>query len=239
MRDELFKNRADRPFEFDAAVASVFDDMVSRSVPYYAAAQGILCDFLAKKLPPKSLVYDIGCSTGAFLLRLYSLRGDLELIGIDSSPAMIEVAQNRSAAFGADLKLILGDAMDARLWRPSGDGVSGVILNYTLQFINLDKREQFLRDICLRLADDGVLVLSEKLRFEDGELDSQIREIYEGYKSAQGYSQTEIAAKRRALENVLIPLTEQDNLKMLSNAGFKSIQTLFRWGNFASFVAFK
>jgi len=64
-------------------------------------------------------------------------------------------------------------------------------------------------------------------------------EIYEKYKLEQGYSRYEIAQKREALENVLIPYTEQENMALAKQAGFKDIQCVFKWGNFATFVAFK
>ena len=35
MKDELFKEKLTKQFEFDKSVASVFDDMINRSVPFY------------------------------------------------------------------------------------------------------------------------------------------------------------------------------------------------------------
>ncbi|MCI5632368.1 MAG: tRNA (cmo5U34)-methyltransferase, partial [Helicobacter sp.] len=53
----------------------------------------------------------------------------------------------------------------------------------------------------------------------------------------QGYSDFEIAKKREALENVLVPYSEAENRAMLLNAGFSCVETLFAWVNFRSFVA--
>ena len=35
MKDKVFNKPIEKKFEFDEAVASVFDDMLSRSVPFY------------------------------------------------------------------------------------------------------------------------------------------------------------------------------------------------------------
>ena len=43
--------------------------------------------------------------------------------------------------------------------------------------------------------------------------------------------------RREALENVLIPYTQDENVEMLKNAGFKHIEIIFRWCNFATFLA--
>jgi len=64
-------------------------------------------------------------------------------------------------------------------------------------------------------------------------------DVYYDYKKKKGYSEYEISKKREALENVLIPYTEEENKEMLKNAGFKHIETIFRWCNFATFLAFK
>ena len=63
--------------------------------------------------------------------------------------------------------------------------------------------------------------------------------IYEEYKQSQGYSKFEIAQKRQALENILIPYSENENRELCLNSGFKSVETIFKWANFATFVAFK
>ena len=45
--------------------------------------------------------------------------------------------------------------------------------------------------------------------------------------------------KREALENVLIPFTIEENIKMCNQAGFKQVSTVFQWANFVTFVAKK
>ncbi len=62
-------------------------------------------------------------------------------------------------------------------------------------------------------------------------------DIYYDFKKSQGYSEFEIAQKREALENVLIPYSEEENRQMALEAGFKSVEIIFKWGNFATFLA--
>ena len=64
-------------------------------------------------------------------------------------------------------------------------------------------------------------------------------DIYYAYKKAHGYSEYEIAQKREALENVLIPFTIEENIRMCRDAGFRNISTIFQWANFVTFVAKK
>ena len=58
-------------------------------------------------------------------------------------------------------------------------------------------------------------------------------------KERQGYSKLEIAEKRDALENVLIPLRVNENIALLEDAGFRPVSIFFKCYNFASFIALK
>ena len=49
MRDEIFKEPISKQFEFDDFVASVFDDMISRSVPFYDVSSNLNAKLLAKR----------------------------------------------------------------------------------------------------------------------------------------------------------------------------------------------
>lgn len=89
------------------------------------------------------------------------------------------------------------------------------------------------------MQNNGVLILSEKIVSKDKQLDQQFLDSYHRYKMRRGYSELEIANKREALENVLVPLTIQENIDLLIEAGFTRVETFFQWFNFVSFVAYK
>ncbi|MGG7048114.1 MULTISPECIES: carboxy-S-adenosyl-L-methionine synthase CmoA [unclassified Campylobacter] len=234
MRDEIFKEPIKKQFEFDASVASVFDDMIGRSVPFYDVNVKLVSQILAKSLAQNARVIDLGCSTATSLLALFALRNDLEFFGVDNSEAMLANAKAKGVAFGAKLNLELADVLEYELSR-----FDAILLNYTLQFIRPICRAKFVRKIYDGLNDGGVFVFSEKIIYENKTLAKNMIEIYEDYKAEQGYSRYEIAQKREALENVLIPYTEQENKTLVLEAGFKEVQSLFKWGNFMSFIAFK
>ncbi|CAD7286774.1 Carboxy-S-adenosyl-L-methionine synthase [Campylobacter majalis] len=234
MKDEIFKKPIKKQFEFDASVASVFDDMIARSVPYYDVSLSLICEILAKRLKENARVIDLGCSTASTLLSLFRLRNDLKLVGVDNSDAMISNASAKSKAYGADIRLIQDDILTHEFF-----GYDAVILNYTLQFIRPIKRAEFVSKIFNSLNDDGVFVFSEKIIYDDKIFAKQMIQIYEDYKQKQGYSRYEIAQKREALENVLIPYTEDENKTLILDAGFSRVESVFKWGNFMSFVAFK
>ncbi|WP_169752482.1 carboxy-S-adenosyl-L-methionine synthase CmoA [Campylobacter mucosalis] len=234
MKDKIFTKPIKKQFEFDEAVVSVFDDMIGRSVPYYGVCVDLITQILAKNLAKNASVIDLGCSTATTLLSIYEARGDLVLSGIDSSEAMIKTAKDKAQAYGARLNLEVGDILEREI-----SGFDAVLLNYTLQFIRPIKRAEFVAKIYNSLNENGIFIFSEKIIYEDKKFAKNMIEIYENYKQSQGYSRYEIAQKREALENVLIPYTEDENRTLVLNAGFKRVESVFKWGNFMSFVAFK
>jgi len=236
-RDEVFNRPIEKKFEFDETVAAVFDDMLTRSVPYYEEVLRLLVELILRRPGEGELrVLDLGSSTARLLLALHSAsRRPLRLRGIDNSPAMIERARKKCAAFGAEgIELIEGDILETPI---TGEDV--VVANYTLQFIRPIQRPELVRRIHRGLREEGEFYFSEKVVFEDRRLDKAMIDIYYDYKRRQGYSDYEIAAKREALENVLIPFTIEENIRLCREAGFSRVDTLFQWANFVTFRAKK
>lgn len=177
----------------------------------------------------------MGTSTGAMLVEIASKANfPLNLYGIDNAQSMLEKAQNKLSAYDLSANLICGDILEVDF--PKSDIV---IANYTLQFVRPLQREKLVQKIFDCLNPKGIFIVSEKVIVEHKELDFKMINYYLQNKKKQGYSDFEIARKREALENVLVPYSENENKKMLQNVGFKHIETLFRWVNFASFIAIK
>lgn len=231
MKDNLFQNEITQKFSFDEAVASVFDDMLPRSVPLYRENIALIAALLAKR-NPKSIA-DLGCSSGNLLLSLAQKLPNARLTGIDSSSAMIALATSKAKAYGAKIDFVVGDILEAKL------DSEVLIANYTLQFIRPPRRESFAQKIFESLPMGGVFVLSEKLAAPSAWLDKALIDIYHDFKAQNGYSATEIAKKREALENILIPYTQDENIALLKKAGFAVVEVLLRFCNFATFVAIK
>ncbi|MBL6970418.1 MAG: carboxy-S-adenosyl-L-methionine synthase CmoA [Campylobacterales bacterium] len=234
-KDKVFQNKISKQFEFDEAVASVFDDMLDRSVPYYKQSLELTNNFVLKYVEKDDKVFDLGCSTASTLISL-AQKSDvpLNLIGVDNSDAMLARARRKTNAFNLDIDLICDDIFDIDI-----SDAKVVIANYTLQFIRPLQREKLIAKIYDGLKEGGIFIFSEKIIYDDKILNKHCIDEYYDFKKTQGYSEFEISQKREALENVLIPYSEDENKKMIKEAGFKSCQTIFKWVNFATFIAFK
>ncbi|MGR9052151.1 MAG: carboxy-S-adenosyl-L-methionine synthase CmoA [Gammaproteobacteria bacterium] len=225
-------------FKFDETVAAVFPDMIRRSVPGYGAivsAIGLLAGRFAK---PHSRCYDLGCSLGAATLAMrhrISAAG-CRIVAVDNSAAMTESFKKILASDAAETAV---DVVCADIREIEIDQASVVVLNFTLQFLPLEDRLDFLRKIYCGLLPGGILILSEKIEFEDPRQQALQTEMHHAFKKAQGYSDLEISQKRTALENVLIPETFDVHRRRLLAAGFDSVALWFQYFNFTSMLALK
>lgn len=227
-----------KQFVFDQTVVDVFPDMIKRSVPGYATIINMIGNLAERYVQGGSYCYDLGCSLGAATLAMrHRIRAaDCKIIGVDNSAAMIERCQQIMAADSGEIpvELVCANIQDVKLQQ-----ASMAVLNFTLQFITVEQRLGVLAGVANGLLPGGVLILSEKVVFEDEPHQQLMTELHHNFKRAQGYSDLEIAQKRTAIENVLIPETLQTHRDRLRQAGFRSVDVWFQCFNFASLIAIK
>ena len=233
---ESLANIAD--FSFDEQVAGVFSDMIERSVPGYRSIITMIETLTEHYAQPGSTLYDLGCSLGASTLSMRHgiTASDCRIVAVDSSESMIERCREAAASdsHSTPVETVCADIRQVEI-----NDASVVVLNFTIQFIPPDERRALLEKIHAGMRPGGVLILSEKVRFEDRHLDELLAEIHHDFKRAHGYSDLEISQKRTALENVLIPETIAAHRERLSEAGFSSVDVWFQCFNFMSMLAVK
>ncbi len=225
-------------FTFDESVARVFPDMIKRSVPGYTTIVAMTGLLAQRYAAPGSNLYDLGCSLGASTLSMRQNLGTLDcrLVGVDNSQAMLDQCRNiiDTDTHETPVDLICSNLEDVRI-----EDASVVVLNFTLQFIPVVLRDAVIKGIYEGLRPGGIMVLSEKVTFEDPHLDELNIDLHHEFKRANGYSDMEIAGKRAALENVLLPETLAQHKQRIAEAGFSSCDVWFQCFNFASLVALK
>ena len=224
-------------FVFDEKVVDVFPDMINRSVPGYSTIINIIGITALQYAKPNTRLYDLGCSLGAASLSMrHRLTQDgCEIISVDNAQAMIERLNKilKRDNSQTPVHTICDDIQNIEI-----ENASVAVMNFTLQFIPLVEREQVMTKIFNGLNDGGCLILSEKLAFSEIENEIQIN-LHHAFKKSNGYSDLEIAQKRSALENVLLPETKETHIQRLKETGFSQVFPLFQCFNFASFIAIK
>ena len=238
-KDQLFDSPVASvdPFAFNEAVARVFPDMIERSVPGYRLLIEMTPLIIKRAVQANSRIYDLGCSLGAATLaarRAVTVPG-VNIVGIDNSPHMVARAQG---AVRHDNSAVAVEIVEGDITTRPIENASVVMLYFTLQFVPPHDRPGLLKKIHDGMRPGGTLVLAEKLAF-GAEEQAWMDDHHIDFKKAQGYSDLEIAQKRQAIENVLIPQSEASHQAALAEAGFQHAYRWFQALNFACFVAIK
>ncbi|PCH61880.1 MAG: carboxy-S-adenosyl-L-methionine synthase CmoA [SAR86 cluster bacterium] len=238
--DRLFSQQLGiEDFVFDAKVANVFSDMINRSVPGYSTIISMIAVLAQQYCREDSTVYDLGCSLGAATVAMGTQINcsNYKIVAVDNSSAMVDkltpIIQNNSK-LASITEIRCEDILHTEI-----SNASVVVLNFTLQFIPVEQRDRLLRHIYQGMKEGGIVIISEKIVFEDAQLNQIFIDTYHRFKASQGYSALEIAQKRSALENVLMPESIDIHRRRMADIGFKSFDAWFQCFNFASFVAFK
>ncbi|MCB0319769.1 MAG: methyltransferase domain-containing protein [Bdellovibrionales bacterium] len=234
-KDRIYTVRDSDAFAFGDEVAEVFDDMVSRSVPNYLDLQLLVSGVAVKFHRQDTAIYDLGCSTGTSLALIAKrLPKHFKLYGVDSSSSMLKKAEEKLTQLNVRGQICLKNErlQDIEL-RPS----SSIFANYTLQFLPTVDRKLALRKIYSALIPGGAFLLSEKTASPHSEDSTDIiRELHEDFKFQNGYSTSEIARKRESLNGVLVPLSIEENIQLLREAGFTTIIEVLRGYRFITWL---
>ncbi|RZV31412.1 MAG: carboxy-S-adenosyl-L-methionine synthase CmoA [Chromatiales bacterium] len=241
--DKIYRSEdGSEPFRFNENVARVFPDMLRRSIPGYAASIEAIGSLAARYVRAGTTCYDLGCSLGAATL---AMRHGIQqpccrIVAVDSSPAMIERCREVIAEDDRQNEPETQvDVAEQDILEVCFDNASMVVLNYTLQFIDPADRDPLLSRIYDGMNDGGLLVLSEKVVDEDAHMEALLVDLHEEHKRRNHYSALEVARKRAALENVLLPETVAAHRERLQRTGFSRAAVWLRYFNFVSIVAIR
>ena len=242
VRDEIFAEPAKRiaDFDFGKKTAAVFDDMLGRSVPFYAEIQRMIGELVTDFAAEDTAIYDLGCSTGTTFLQIAQTvprERNVRYVGIDSSPEMLEKARTKLSGSDFDRPFEL-ECADLNAGVQINDA-SVVLMVLTLQFVRPLYRQRLIRSIYEGLTENGALILVEKVLGENSTFNRLFINHYYEMKRENGYSDLEIAQKREALENVLIPYRLEENKELLYEQGFRHVDVFFKWYNFCAIIATK
>jgi tRNA (cmo5U34)-methyltransferase len=221
-------------WEFDDSVTAVFDDMLERSIPGFEEMRRVVAEVGRRFVTPGSTVIDLGCALGGALDPFVRDGVAGRFLGIEVSGSMRTAA---AARFEANSSVEVVD-LDLRSSYPESRA-SLTLCVLTLQFTPIEYRQRILRNVYEHTDPGGALILVEKCLGATPVGDELLTETYLDRKADSGYSAESIAAKRRSLEGVLVPLVPAWNEGAMRAAGFGVVEEVWRVLNFAAWVAIR
>ncbi|MBE20542.1 MAG: carboxy-S-adenosyl-L-methionine synthase CmoA [Gammaproteobacteria bacterium] len=236
-KDNIFEssNFNDLPFSFNEEVTEVFEDMIDRSVPGYRSSLKIIEELGKRYFKDGTSCYDLGCSLGGATLSLLSaIQGrEGKIYAVDKSNAMISACNKKFTNFKK--VYFLNQDIEATEIKDA----SIVVLNFVLQFLDTKKRNSLLDKVFSGMRKGGLLVLSEKIHFDNELRNKTLFNLHHNFKFKNGYTQMEISRKRDALEGVLVTDLEEDHNNRLKKLGFRNTRKVMSNLNFLTLISEK
>ena len=226
-------------WEFNEEVTDCFDEMLQRSIPEYADMRDLVTRIGKRYVKRKTAIVDVGCSTGEAInpfIKAFGAQNQYKLY--DVSEPMLNKAKERYKSW-MDIGLVDVEEFDIRNGIPKNVYASLILSVLTLQFTPIEYRQKIIASIYDALEPGGALILVEKVLGSSYTIDSMLVDEYYRLKAYNAYTQEQIAAKRKSLEGVLVPITSSWNVQMLKEAGFSNVDCFWRYLNFAGWVAIK
>lgn len=199
----------DPAFSFDTVEA--FDQHIDLSIPNYSNLQSAILRIATHYIKPAGRIYDLGCSTGKLLSRLRPMCDEsTALVGLDIADNLL-LANRPEGVELVKLDLSQPDSFDLN--------PANLILSiFTLQFLPQECRGKLVQKVYDALPVGGAFIVAEKQYIDDGYLQDTFTFSYYDMK-LEHFSAEDILSKQLSLRRIMRPLSEEENLRLLSPFG--------------------
>jgi len=203
-----------------------YDARIRTFVPGYEQMISVAAGSLRLLNIQSPKVVDLGIGTGALAEHCLSIRHDAAIVGIDTDPAMLDMAKERLAASGK-VEFVLGDFTELTL--PQSDII---VASIALHHIRTPEAKRAFYSKCrVALKPGGLLVSADCFPAKEERLARLYRNLWLAHLE-QNYTASEAEAFLNSWsdEDRYFPL--QDELEWIRGAGF-SAEVLWREAGFA------
>ena len=176
---------------------------------------------------------DTGCGTGTLASRVLDSRDDVKFTLCDPSEQMLEIAQNKLC--GSDIR-VFNIASQMMTFDSEFDVVTAVQSHH---YLKPDERKTAVENCFRALKDNGVFITFENIRMTTEDSDKIALKRWENFLSdhLKDPDIVKMHIDRRGVE--VFPITIEEHIKLLREAGFKSVDVLWTSYLQAGFWAIK
>jgi len=214
MRDDWQDPGFARNWDADAEVGN----------PTRALQLDLVASLVAAEYRAGTSILDLGAGSGQVEAVLLTARPDARIVAVDASPAMLALAKDRLVEAGSQLDFVLGDfAEPERIVLPAREyGIA--LLIQTLHHVPDDRKRRVLALLARTLSPQGLLILVDRLSFEDPALRSVHASMWNWLERRSavksGWSPEQLFERLAGKEDHTASL--EQHLTMLREAGFRA-----------------
>lgn len=211
--------------DFSFETIANFDNHISGSINGYLLLDTLLislASFWAKK---EENIIDLGCTSGRLIHKIQNEYPESKCVGYDLTDN--NFIKGKACLYKQDI------TDKSFIIEPCNLALS----IFTLQFLSIEKRMYLLKKVYDALHINGAFIVAEKEISNSGTIQEAFTFANYDYKK-KGFTAEEILKKEKDLRKIMNCLTDGENVKLLSEAGFKCHQ-FFQSLNFKAWICLK
>ena len=201
--------------------SGIYDENIVLTLPYYREYHNQITD-LVKTMGKKDIDWlDTGCGTGTLARRVSDLRDDVRFTLCDPSDKMLDIAREKLQ--GRDIRVF--NIPSQMMTFDSGFDVVTAVQSH--HYLKPDERRTAVENCFRALKSGGIFITFENIRMTTEESDKIALKRWEGFLSdhLKDPDIVKMHIDRRGVE--VFPITIEEHLKLLREAGFKSVDVLW------------
>jgi ubiquinone/menaquinone biosynthesis C-methylase UbiE len=209
-------------------MAAKYDELAARTVPDMESFYKTVTDALPEG---SDRVLELGCGTGILTVRIRRTHPEVAVICIDSSKAMLAVAQQKPELHG--VTLTQGDIRNA--W-PDGP-YDAVVSTFCLLALEPDEQRAVLKQACDVLRFGGVCITGCVVRPATAEEEQHQLARWVTFMQDVGLDPEEVWRQRASWDGARARIPTAEGFReMLGDAGFTRVRCPYHRGLYAVFV---
>ncbi|MBV6624829.1 MAG: class I SAM-dependent methyltransferase [Rivularia sp. (in: Bacteria)] len=210
-------------FDSNAPIAGTeYDDMALLVLPGYEAMHQMVLACLQANLSDEANLLVVGAGTGKELIGFGKGSSKWQVLGVDPSENMLNVAKNKIQQYGLSerVKLFQGytnDLPDTQVY----DAATSILV---MHFIPDDgSKLAFLQNIVNRMKSSGVFILADVFGEKGTDDFQEMISLVKQFWQKMGISQAKKAEILETMEKAVYPISEYRVLELLKEAGFGKV----------------
>lgn len=208
-----------------------YDAWIRKVIPRYEEMMDVLLSCLSIEREGGARVIDLGCGTGNLSQRLLDRHPNVDLTCLDMTESMLDQARERMKGH-ANVRYVLSDLYEFKFDGPYDAVISSLALHHLIT--DQDKRSLY-KGIFEGLSPGGLFLNADLVLGADEDLQRKYMEKWTEFMYL-GLPQEEVDGSllsRHYSEDSPAKLT--DHLRWLEEGGFRSVDVMWKYYNFAVF----
>ena len=204
--------------------SSIYDANIINVLPYYAEFHGQVIDvakMIALENKEKLKWLDTGCGTGTLALRALGEIPDIEYTLCDPSEGMLEIAKEKLSGKNIRFNIVASDALS---YKNEFDIVTAIQSHH---YYDIETRAIAVRKCYEALKEDGIFMTFENIMMSTEESEAIALKRWGQFLLDHGWTPEGVKAHQARRGTEMFPITIEQHLEMIKNAGFKSVNILW------------